>query len=94
MNFGRLLLDSKQPAEAAGQFEAAVKLQQRAPQLRVQLADALARAKRASEALRHLEEARRLAPEDAQITQFITRIQTMTSPIGPKPGAARSTLPR
>ncbi len=94
VNFGRLLLDSKRPAEAAGQFEAAVKLQQHAPQLRVQLADALARANRASEALRHLEEARRLAPDDAQITQFITRIQTMTSPIGPKPGAARSTLPR
>jgi lysophospholipase L1-like esterase len=89
LNFGRLLLDARQFAEAGEQFEAAVRLQPRSVPLRLQLADALVRANRPGDVLRHLHEAQRLAPDDAQIPQFITRVQTMTSPIGPKQGANR-----
>ena len=90
LNFGRLLLETRQPADAAVQLEAGVKLQPRAPQLRLQLADALAQTGRVGEALRQLDEAKTLAPDDAQIPRLIARLQMASSPFGAKSGAPRN----
>jgi predicted Zn-dependent protease len=94
LNFGRLLLDLRQPAEAIQQFDAVVQQQPRTAQFRLLLADTLMRAGRPGDALRHLEEARRLSPDDTQIPKLITHAQTMTSPIGQRSGAHRGTPPR